>query len=108
MLARQGFRVFVYSITSWTNLSREPDYLQAILVQSQGPVVAVTDYVRAVPDQIRGHISADRTFTSLGTDGFGCSDTRAALRAHFGVDAATIAQAARNAAASPTVKASGA
>ena len=108
ILVRQGFRVFVYSITSWTNLSREPDYLQAILVQSQGPVVAVTDYVRAVPDQIRGHISADRTFTSLGTDGFGCSDTRAALRAHFGVDAATIAQAARNAAASPTVKASGA
>jgi pyruvate dehydrogenase E1 component len=95
-LAQEGLRVFVYSITSWTNLARDPGYLRWLLDQSQGPVVAATDYVRAVPDQLREHITADRRFTSLGTDGFGRSDTRAALRRYFGVDAASIANAARN------------
>ena len=38
-------------------------------------MVAATDYVRAVPDQIRQYVAADRRFTSLGTDGFGRSDT---------------------------------
>ena len=53
-----------------------------------GPVVAVSDYVRAVPDQIARWVP--RPFTSLGTDGFGRSDTRAALRRFFEVDAAHI------------------
>jgi pyruvate dehydrogenase E1 component len=53
-----------------------------------GPVVAVTDYVRAVPDQIARWVP--RPFTSLGTDGFGRSDTRASLRRFFEVDAAHI------------------
>nr|UOZ96225.1 Pyruvate dehydrogenase E1 component [Cupriavidus sp.] len=95
-LAQEGLRVFVYSVTSWTNLARDPGYLRSLLGQSQGPVVAATDYVRAVPDQIRQYVAADRGFTSLGTDGFGRSDTRAALRRYFGVDAASIAKAARN------------
>jgi pyruvate dehydrogenase E1 component len=102
-LAAQGLRVFVYSVTSWTNLAQDPKYLASLLAQSQGPIVAATDYVRAVPDQIRGQLPADRPFISLGTDGFGCSDTRAALRTHFGVDAAAIAQAAHAAASAPTV-----
>ncbi len=48
--------------------------------------MAVTDYLRAVPDQISRWVP--RPFTSLGTDGFGRSDTRAALRRFFEVDAA--------------------
>ncbi len=55
------------------------------------PVVAVTDYLRAVPDQIARFVP--RPFTSLGTDGFGRSDTRTALRRFFEVDAAHVAVA---------------
>jgi len=47
-------------------------------------VVAVTDYLRAVPDQVSRWVP--RPFTSLGTDGFGRSDTRASLRRFFEVD----------------------
>jgi pyruvate dehydrogenase E1 component len=56
--------------------------------ESSSPVVAVTDYLRAVPDQISRWVG--RPFVSLGTDGFGRSDTRAALRSFFEVDAAHI------------------
>jgi pyruvate dehydrogenase E1 component len=52
-------------------------------------VVAITDYMRAVPDQVARFI--ERPYTSLGTDGFGRSDARAALREHFEVDAAHLA-----------------
>jgi pyruvate dehydrogenase E1 component len=48
--------------------------------------VAVTDYLKSVPDQIARFVPG--TFVPLGTDGFGRSDTRAALRRHFEVDAA--------------------
>ncbi|MGE0311409.1 MAG: alpha-ketoglutarate dehydrogenase [Lautropia sp.] len=72
---------------------REP-YVAALLAGSQGPIVAATDYVRAVPESIRAFIPPGRAYLTLGTDGFGRSDTRAALRQHFGVDAATIARAA--------------
>ena len=51
-----------------------------------GPVVAVSDFMRAVQDQIPPWVPGD--FASLGTDGFGLSDTRGALRRHFKVDAA--------------------
>ena len=63
-------------------------------------MIAASDYVRAVPDTIRGFVPAGRRYVTLGTDGFGRSDTRRALRAYFGVDAAAIAQAARRACAS--------
>ena len=66
-----------------------------LLQQSQGPFVAASDYVRAVPESIRAYVPAGRGFVTLGTDGFGRSDTRAALREYFGVDAAAIARAAR-------------
>ena len=59
-----------------------------------GPIVAATDYVRAVPESIRGFVPQGRRYVTLGTDGFGRSDTRAALRDFFGVDAASIASAA--------------
>ena len=56
-----------------------------LLSQSTGPIVAVTDFVRSVPEQIGRYVGA-RTFTPLGTDGMGRSDTREALRDHFEVD----------------------
>jgi len=51
-------------------------------------VVAVSDWMRAVPDQISRWVPSD--YASLGTDGFGMSDTRGALRRHFHVDAESV------------------
>jgi pyruvate dehydrogenase E1 component len=59
-----------------------------LLAGSTGPVVAVTDWMRAVPDQVARW--SPRRWCSLGTDGFGHSDTREALRRHFEVDAAHV------------------
>jgi pyruvate dehydrogenase E1 component len=95
----------VWSVTSWNELRREglaadehnflePDddlrvaYVTRKLEGAQGPFVAVSDFMRAVQDQIAPWVPGD--FASLGTDGFGLSDTRGALRRHFKVDAASI------------------
>ena len=102
MLAGQGFNVDVFSVTSWSELAREgaasgssaSSFIAQQLAQSKGPIIAATDYVRAVPESVRAYLPAGRSFTTLGTDGFGRSDTRAALRKFFGVDAASIAQVA--------------
>ena len=59
-----------------------------LLAESAGPVVAVTDYVRAVPELISAFVP--RPFVALGTDGYGRSDTREALRAFFETDAPSI------------------
>ena len=67
-------------------------YVVEQLPAGEGPVVAVTDYLTLVPDQIARFVP-DR-FTSLGTDGYGLSDTRTALRRHFEVDEAHITVAA--------------
>ena len=80
--------VTVFSVTSWSELARDgmaasdpqETFIQRQLQTSQGPIIAATDYVRAVPDSIRAYLPADRSYTTLGTDGFGRSDTRAALR----------------------------
>ena len=99
----------VWSVTSWNELRRdglasdrhnltapgEPaqvPYVRRALDGRDGSVVAVSDFMRAVPDQIQQWIDAD--YTSLGTDGWGMSDTRAALRRHFMVDAESITIAA--------------
>jgi pyruvate dehydrogenase E1 component len=100
-----GVAAAVWSATSWTELRREamecdehnllhpeepariPFVVQA-LESAPGPVVAVSDWMKAVPDQISRWVHTD--FSVLGTDGFGCSDTRAALRRHFKVDAQSI------------------
>ncbi len=70
-----------------TEPARVP-YVTEQLLASQGPLVAVSDYMQMVPDQVArwvpGHL------TVLGTDGYGRSDTRAALRRHFGTDAAHV------------------
>jgi len=65
------------------------------------PIVAATDYVRAVPESIRAFVPPGRRYITLGTDGFGRSDTRAQLRAFFQVDAASVVQAARHALGMP-------
>jgi pyruvate dehydrogenase E1 component len=114
-LAAEGINVTVLSVTSWSELARdglaceqralageqgvEPGtpWLAAQLAATSGPVVAATDYVRAVPETVRAFIPAGRKYVTLGTDGFGRSDTRAALRRFFGVDAASVAHAARRA-----------
>jgi pyruvate dehydrogenase E1 component len=65
-----------------------PPYITDVLSAAEGPVVAVTDFMKSVPDQVARWIPAH--FTALGTDGFGRSDTRAALRRHFETDAAHV------------------
>jgi pyruvate dehydrogenase E1 component len=95
-LAEQGVGVDVFSITSWSELARdgvangEGSHLTRLLADSRGPIVAATDYVRTVPESVRAFVPEGRRFATLGTDGFGRSDTRAALRAYFQVDTASI------------------
>ena len=67
-------------------------YVTEVLSNAEGPVVAVTDFMKAVPDQVARWVPAP--FLSLGTDGFGRSDTREALRRHFETDAAHVVVAA--------------
>jgi pyruvate dehydrogenase E1 component len=95
----------VWSVTSWNELRRDgldtdehnfmhPDgdqrvpYLTRKLEGAPGPFIAVSDFMRAVQDQISPWVPGD--YASLGTDGFGLSDTRGALRRHFKIDAASI------------------
>jgi pyruvate dehydrogenase E1 component len=61
-------------------------YVSRALADARGPIVAVTDYLKSVPDQISRFLPG--SFVPLGTDGFGRSDTRPALRRHFEIDAA--------------------
>jgi pyruvate dehydrogenase E1 component len=91
----QQLRVDAVEAERWNRLHpgeerREP-FLTRALGQAEGPVVAVTDSMRSVPDQIARWI--DQPYRSLGTDGFGRSDTREALRRFFEVDAEHIAVA---------------
>ncbi|MSZ28576.1 MAG: pyruvate dehydrogenase (acetyl-transferring), homodimeric type, partial [Actinobacteria bacterium] len=102
-----GVKASVWSVTSWNELRRDglvtdrhnllnPNdqrqaYVTTKLTDAKGPVVAVSDYMRAVQDQISPWV--EQPFYSLGTDGFGLSDTRGALRRHFKVDAESIAVA---------------
>src|SRR5438067_12412837 len=108
-----GIQAAVWSVTSFTELRRDgmraerarrfggsdASWAEECLSKTQGPVVAASDYVRAVADLIRPYVP--RRFVALGTDGFGRSDTRAALRAFFEVDARNIAVAALAALESP-------
>ena len=105
-LAAQGVGVDVYSITSWSELARDgmvhesdgtEPYLMHLLKDSAGPILAATDYVRAVPETVRAYLPAGRSYRTLGTDGFGRSDTRAVLRAFFKVDAHSVVSRALDA-----------
>jgi pyruvate dehydrogenase E1 component len=70
-------------------------YIAEQLREAEGPVVAVTDYQKTVAEQVARFVP--QRFVPLGTDGYGRSDTRAALRSHFEVDAAHITVAALDA-----------
>jgi len=106
MLAEQwGVGADVWSVTSWVKLHREgveADRLALLnpgeskrvpfvtekLAGAAGPVIAVSDWMRAVPQLIAPYVP--QGLTALGTDGWGVSDTRGALRRHFLVDAEAI------------------
>ena len=95
----------VWSVTSWNELHRDglavekerlrhPDrevrtpFVTESLGRTTGPVVAVSDWMRAVPEQIRQWVPG--TYVTLGTDGFGFSDTRPAARRYFNTDAESV------------------
>jgi pyruvate dehydrogenase E1 component len=110
MLAQEwGVQADVWSATSWTELRREAvgidrhnllhpgteprvPHITRMLQGAAGPLVAVSDWMRAVPDLIRPWVPTE--LVTLGTDGFGFSDTRPAARRYFLVDAESITVAA--------------
>ncbi|WGW13423.1 pyruvate dehydrogenase (acetyl-transferring), homodimeric type [Saxibacter everestensis] len=96
-----GVSADVWSVTSWNELRRDgmaadehaflhPEeeprvpFVAQQLEGAEGPVIAVSDYMRGVPDQIRQFIKQD--YASLGADGFAISDTRPAARRYFKID----------------------
>ena len=100
-----GVRAATWSVTSWNELRRqalevekanflaphaEPQlpYLTRKLSGANGPFVATSDYDHLVPDQIRAWVPGD--YYTLGADGFGFSDTRAAARRHYLIDAQSV------------------
>jgi pyruvate dehydrogenase E1 component len=103
---RHGIAADMWSVTSYTELRWDElagdhasaairevcglregaPWVMRCLRDTQKPIVAASDYVVAVVDLIRPWVPAGRSFTALGTDGFGRSDTRARLRKFFGVD----------------------
>jgi pyruvate dehydrogenase E1 component len=109
-----GVKSDVWSVTSFTELRKDgmeverhnrlhpgeaprTSYVEQQLGERPGPVVAATDYIRALPDYIRPYLPKDKDYTVLGTDGFGRSDYRKALRAFFEVDRHHVAVAALHA-----------
>jgi pyruvate dehydrogenase E1 component len=95
----------VWSVTSWGELNRDgvdiererlrhPErpvrtpFITTALADAAGPVVAVSDWMRGVPEQIRPWVPG--TYITLGTDGFGFSDTRPAARRYFNTDAESV------------------
>jgi pyruvate dehydrogenase E1 component len=105
LLEEYGIGADLWSVTSYKNLREEAleverwnrlhptaeprvPLVTEWLATSRGPIVAVTDYMHIVPDQIATF--APRPFASLGTDGYGRSDTREALRTFFEVRAGDI------------------
>jgi pyruvate dehydrogenase E1 component len=97
--------VDVWSVTSWNELARDgvavdewnflhpgeqarTPYVTQTLQDVHGPVLAVSDFMRAVPDQIAQWVPGQ--WSSLGTDGFGFADTRPAARRFFHVDAQSV------------------
>nr|WP_246279516.1 pyruvate dehydrogenase (acetyl-transferring), homodimeric type [Psychromicrobium silvestre] len=100
-----GVSADVWSVTSWTELRRDglaaeeeqflnpaaqarTPFVTSQLAGATGPIVAVTDHMKAVPDQIRQFVPNE--FATLGADGFGFSDTRAAARRFFKIDSHSV------------------
>ena len=106
---RYGVSSDVWSVTSYTQLRRDAQacrrwnmlnplqtprrsYIEQVLDGHEGPFIAASDYVRALPEQLAPWLPGD--LLALGTDGMGRSDTRETLRRHFEVDAPCIVVAA--------------
>jgi len=104
-----GYAPAIWSVTSYVELAREAEaceresrlnplqprrqpYVEALFADRHGPVIAVTDYLKGLPGSIARWMP--ESFTVLGTDGFGLSESREDLRNHFEVSAAHIVQAA--------------
>ncbi|KJL47843.1 Pyruvate dehydrogenase E1 component [Microbacterium hydrocarbonoxydans] len=98
-----GVQADVWSVTSWTELRRDAiaaeedeflgrgsrtPFLVSQLAGSDGPIVAVSDYAKDLPDQVRQFVPND--WATLGADGFGFSDTRAAARRFFKIDGPSV------------------
>ena len=113
-LLEKDFKIYcdVWSVTSFSELRRESleterwnelnpekkrksSYLEKLLSKQEGPFIAATDYMKMVPDQIQKWVPG--IYKTLGTDGYGRSDSRAALREHFEVDARFIVLSTLNA-----------
>ena len=109
ILEDYGVASSIYSVTSWNELARdgherdterlhnpaeevEDAFVTRQLSDADGPFIAVTDFQRAVPEQIRKWVPGD--YTVLGTDGYGFSDTRPAARRYFNSDGESVAVAA--------------
>jgi pyruvate dehydrogenase E1 component len=92
----QQLRNDALDVERWNRLHPDAEpripYLVSCLGPTDGPIVGATDYMKAVPDMISRWV--ERPYTVLGTDGFGRSDTREALRVHFEVSPEQIAYAA--------------
>ena len=111
-----GLAADIWSVTSFTELRKDgmqaerarrlggsaQSWVEKCLRGASGPVVAASDYVSAVADLIRPYVPG--RYVALGTDGFGRSDTRAALRDFFEVDARHIVVAALAALDGPAAK----
>ena len=108
-LRSEGYAVAVFSITSFIELARDAEraeiasrtqsdgkasWLSHLFAEPEIPALAVTDYMTALPRMIASWMPGP--YTALGTDGFGMSERREDLRAHFRVDAASIAETARS------------
>ena len=104
-----GYAPAIWSVTSYVELAREAEqcerearlhplqprrvpYVESLFAHCQGPVIAVTDYIKALPGSIARWMPA--SYTVLGTDGFGLSESREDLRDHFEVSATHIVHTA--------------
>jgi pyruvate dehydrogenase E1 component len=93
----QQLRRDALEVERWNRLHPDAEprvpYVVQQLSSTEGPIVAATDYMKAVPHMVAPWLD-NRPFTVLGTDGFGRSDTREALRVHFEVSPEQIAYGA--------------
>jgi len=105
---KYGVQADVWSVTSYNELRREAlsverwnrlhpseaektPYIVSVLSKTKGPIIAASDYMKAVPDQLAPWLTT--RLVSLGTDGFGRSDNREHLRRHFEVNAESVVTA---------------
>ncbi len=85
-LRREGLDIERYNLFEFDVKSRKIPYITQKLSETEGPIIASTDYMKLFADQIRPFIPQGRTYRVLGTDGFGRSDFRVNLRRHFEIN----------------------